>query len=227
MTNQIYAIKQTMHQEFLAGVRTPVTSLLVPEHTVIAKKELDRDGYLALIVALGRAKKMTTKKSLLGLLKSKNLDFTPQRIKEIKLPPEADQPLAEAAGPLAIETLVTPNSLVTVSAKSKGKGFAGVVKRWGFAGGPRTHGQSDRERAPGSIGRGTTPGRILPGKKMPGRMGGVNVSTKNLKVISFDPATRILKLKGAVPGATASFVTIKVTKFQPKADQPLAEATNQ
>ena len=207
MTNQIYAIKQTMHQEFLAGVRTPITSLLVPEHTVIAKKELDRDGYRALIVALGRAKKMTTKKSLLGLLKSKNLDFTPQRIKEIK------QTTAElAAGPLAIETLITPNSLVTVSAKSKGKGFAGVVKRWGFAGGPRTHGQSDRERAPGSIGRGTTPGRILPGKKMPGRMGGVTVSTKNLKVISFDPATRILKLKGTVPGATASFVTVKVTK---------------
>ncbi len=208
MTNQIYAIKQTMHQEFLAGIRTPITSLLVPEHTVIAKKELDRDGYRALVVALGRAKKMTTKKSLLGLLKSKNLDFTPQRIKEIK------QTTAELAeGPLAIETLVTPNSLVTVSAKSKGKGFAGVVKRWGFAGGPRTHGQSDRERAPGSIGRGTTPGRILPGKKMPGRMGGVNVSTKNLKVISFDPATRILKLKGAVPGATDSFVTIKVTKL--------------
>src|SRR3989338_1272727 len=207
MTNQIYAIKQTMHQEFLAGVRTPITFLLVPEHTVIAKKELDRDGYRALIVALGRAKKMTTKKSLLGLLKSKNLDFTPQRIKEIK---QTTDEIGQE-GPLAIETLVTPNSLVTVSAKSKGKGFAGVVKRWGFAGGPRTHGQSDRERAPGSIGRGTTPGRVLPGKKMPGRMGGVTVSTKNLKIISFDPATRILKLKGTVPGATASFVTVKVT----------------
>jgi len=209
MTNQIYAIKQTMHQEFLAGVRTPITFLLVPEHTVIAKKELDRDGYRALIVALGRAKKMTTKKSLLGLLKSKNLDFTPQRIKEIK---QTTDEIGQE-GPLAIETLVTPNSLVTVSARSKGKGFTGVMKRWGFAGGPRTHGQSDRQRAPGSIGRGTTPGRVLPGKKMPGRMGGVTASTKNLKVISFDPATRILKLKGTVPGATASFVTVKVTRL--------------
>ena len=209
MTNQIYAIKQTMHQEFLAGVRTPITFLLVPEHTVIAKKELDRDGYRALVVALGRAKKMTTKKSLLGLLKSKNLDFTPQRIKEIK---QTTDEIGQE-GPLAIETLVTPNSLVTVSARSKGKGFTGVMKRWGFAGGPRTHGQSDRQRAPGSIGRGTTPGRVLPGKKMPGRMGGVTASTKNLKVISFDPATRILKLKGTVPGATASFVTVKVTRL--------------
>lgn len=208
MENQIYAIKQTMHQEFIAGVRTPITSLLVPEHTVIAKKELDRDGYRALVVAVGAAKKMTTKKSLLGLIKSKKLNFTPQKIKEIK---QINDEVIE--GPLAIENLITPDSLVIVSAKSKGKGFAGVMKRWNFAGGSRTHGQSDRMRAPGSIARGTTPGRVLPGKKMPGRMGGVNVSTKNLKVISFDPATRILKLKGTVPGATDSFVTIKVTKL--------------
>ncbi|MFZ2202726.1 MAG: 50S ribosomal protein L3 [Microgenomates group bacterium] len=207
MTNQIYAIKQTMHQEFIAGVRTPITSLLVPEHTVIAKKEQDRDGYRALIVAVGAAKKMTTKKSLLGLIKSKKLNFTPKKIKEIKTEDDT------AEGPLAIENLITPDSLVIVSAKSKGKGFAGVVKRWGFAGGPRTHGQSDRQRAPGSIARGTTPGRVLPGKKMPGRMGGERVSTKNLKVISFDPATRILKVKGTVPGATDAFVTIKVTKL--------------
>src|SRR3989338_3618785 len=106
MTNQIYAIKQTMHQEFIAGVRTPITSLLVPEHTVIAKKELDRDGYRALIVAVGSAKKMTTKKSLLGLIKSKKLNFTPKKIKEIK----TDDDTVE--GPLGIENLITPDSLV-------------------------------------------------------------------------------------------------------------------
>ncbi len=212
MLNQIYAIKQRMSQEFLAGLRVPVTSLLVPEHQVIGEKTDDRDGYRSLIIALGQAKKMTTKKSLLGFLKSKDLAFTPKRIKEIKPPPKADQPLAEVVtGKLQIETLITPNSLITVSAKSKGKGFAGVMKRWNFHGGPRTHGQSDRQRTPGSIGRGTTPGRILPGKKMPGRMGGANISTKNLTVIAFDPATRILKVKGAVPGAINAFVTIKIT----------------
>ncbi len=210
MLNQIYAIKQRMHQEFVGGVRVPVTALYVPEHTVIGEKTIDRDGYRSLIIAVGSSKKMTTKKSLLGLLKSKELNFTPKKIKEISLGQEDS-----LTGNLPIETIVTVNSLVNVSAKSKGKGFAGVVKRWGFAGGPRTHGQSDRQRTPGSIGRGTTPGRILPGKKMPGRMGGVNMNVRNLKVISFDPATRILKLKGAVPGAVDGFVTVKVTKYEP------------
>jgi large subunit ribosomal protein L3 len=210
MLNQIYAIKQRMHQEFIAGKRIPVTALYVPEHTVIGEKTLDKDGYRALIIALDSAKKMTTKKSLLGLLKSKSLNFTPKRIKEIALNQEES-----LSGNLPIETLVLADSLVNVSAKSKGKGFAGVVKRYGFAGGPRTHGQSDRQRAPGSIGRGTTPGRILPGKKMPGHMGNVNMNIRNLRVISFDPATRILKVKGAVPGATNGFVTVKVIKTAP------------
>ncbi len=208
MLNQIYAIKQRMSQEFLDGLRVPVTSLLVPEHQVVSEKTTDKDGYRSIIVALGQAKKMTTKKSLLGFLKSKDLAFTPKRIKEIKL--EKDE---TATGKLEIEKIATPGSLVTVSAKSKGKGFAGVVKRWGFRGGPRTHGQSDRQRTPGSIGRGTTPGRILPGKRMPGRMGGENISTRNIKVIAYDPATRILKVKGAVPGAINAFVTVKVTKL--------------
>ena len=84
MLNQIYAIKQHMSQEFLAGLRVPVTSLLVPEHQIIGEKTSDRDGYRSLIIALGQAKKMTTKKSLLGFLKSKELNFTPKRIKEIK-----------------------------------------------------------------------------------------------------------------------------------------------
>lgn len=214
MLNKIYAIKQRMHQEFIGGKRVPVTSLLVPDHQVLSEKSIDKDGYRSLVIGLGQAKKMTIKKSLLGFLKSKDLNFTPKRIKEIKLSSDdtAQGKPADSAGKLEVENIVTPNSLVTVSAKSKGKGFAGVMKRWGFRGGPRTHGQSDRQRTPGSIGRGTTPGRILPGKRMPGHMGNVNVSTRNLQVISFDQTTRILKLKGAVPGAVSSFVTIKVTK---------------
>ncbi len=215
MLNQIYAIKQRMSQEFLGGKRVPVTSLLVPSHQVVSEKTADKDGYRSLVVALGQAKKMTTKKSLLGLLKSKELNFTPKRIKEIKLGKDETAPEGALSGHglLEIEKIVTPNSLVSVSAKSKGKGFAGVVKRWGFRGGPRTHGQSDRQRTPGSIGRGTTPGRILPGKKMPGRMGGANINTRNLTVIAYDPATGILKVKGAVPGAINAFVTVKVTKL--------------
>lgn len=89
---------------------------------------------------------------------------------------------------------------VKVTGTSKGKGFAGVVKRWKFAGGPRTHGQSDRERAPGSIGQTTTPGRVYKGKKMAGRMGGKKVTVKGLKVVEVKPEENLLVVKGLVPG---------------------------
>ncbi|MEA2020483.1 MAG: 50S ribosomal protein L3 [Patescibacteria group bacterium] len=98
--------------------------------------------------------------------------------------------------------------LVVVSGKTKGKGFAGVIKRWGFKGGPRTHGQSDRERAPGSIGGTTDPGRVWPGKKMPGRMGGNNITVKGLEILEIDEENNILKIKGSIPGPRGNEVTI-------------------
>ena len=96
---------------------------------------------------------------------------------------------------------------VRLVTKSKGKGFAGVVKRWGFAGGKRTHGQSDRLRAPGSIGSGTTPGRVLKGKKMAGRMGGDKLTVKSKIVKRLDS---VLLIKGPVPGAKGYPVIISV-----------------
>lgn len=107
-------------------------------------------------------------------------------------------------------TLGTP---VRVTAVSKGKGFAGVMKRWGFAGGPATHGQSDRERAPGSIGGTTTPGRVYKGKKMAGRMGGKKVTVKGLSVVEVDSEKKIVKLSGAVPGPRGREV---VMRYEPK-----------
>ena len=89
--------------------------------------------------------------------------------------------------------------LVKVSGLSKGRGFAGVVKRHGFSGGPKTHGQKNRHRAPGSIGS-TAPQRVLPGRRMAGRMGGGRVSVKNIKIVGVDAEKKILFLRGAVPG---------------------------
>lgn len=89
---------------------------------------------------------------------------------------------------------------IAVSGKSKGKGFAGVMKRWGFHGQQRTRGQSDRERAPGSIGGGTTPGRVWPGKKMAGRMGGKRVTVKGLEVVGVDEKAKTIKVTGSIPG---------------------------
>lgn len=98
---------------------------------------------------------------------------------------------------------------VKVTGKSKGKGFAGVVKRWGFAGGPKTHGQSDRERAPGSIGRGTTPGRVVKGKKMAGRMGGNKTTVRGFKVIKIDKEKNHIVLSGLAPGDNHGLLKIR------------------
>lgn len=95
---------------------------------------------------------------------------------------------------------------VTVSGVSKGKGFAGVVKRWGFKGGPRTHGQSDRLRAPGSIGGGTTPGRVFKGKKMGGRMGQDKITLKDREIV--DIKDNIILLLGPIPGSKGDLVAI-------------------
>ena len=108
----------------------------------------------------------------------------------------------ESTGALAV------GDMVEVRAVSKGKGWAGVVRKWGFHGGPKTHGQSDRERAPGSIGQTTTPGRVYKGKKMGGRMGGEQVFVKNLEVVAIENEGQVVLLKGAVPGHSGSLVTI-------------------
>ncbi|PIS21292.1 50S ribosomal protein L3 [candidate division WWE3 bacterium CG08_land_8_20_14_0_20_41_15] len=116
-----------------------------------------------------------------------------------------------AVTPVKLESVpedLEAGALVKVTGISKGKGFQGVIKRWHFRGGPKTHGQSDRWRAPGSIGMRTTPGRVWLGKKMPGHMGNETVSTKNIKVFSFDKETSILSIIGAVPGPRGGKVLI-------------------
>jgi large subunit ribosomal protein L3 len=108
--------------------------------------------------------------------------------------------------------LFNEGDLVDVTSKSRGRGFAGGVRRWGFHGGPKTHGQSDRHRAPGSIGSGTTPGRVYKGQKMAGHMGDAQVTVKNLKVIARDEAKGLLLVAGAVPGATNAMVRVRHAK---------------
>lgn len=94
-----------------------------------------------------------------------------------------------------------PGDKIKITGWSKGKGFAGVVKRWHFKGGPKTHGQSDRERAPGSIGQGTTPGRVFRGKKMAGRMGTDKVTISGVKVYDVDGENHFLLVTGLLPGS--------------------------
>ena len=105
--------------------------------------------------------------------------------------------------------LFTIGEAIDVVGTTKGKGFQGGVKRHGFKGGPKTHGQSDRHRAPGSIGSGTTPGRVLKGTRMAGHMGNVRVTAKKLQVVQADPERNLLVVKGSVPGANGSLLTVK------------------
>jgi len=106
---------------------------------------------------------------------------------------------------------------VDIIGRSKGKGFAGVIKRHGFGGGPRTHGQSDRARAPGSIGGGTTPGKVYKGLKMSGHMGNRRITAKGLEIIRVDTDRNLLMVKGGVPGSQMGVLQIRRTGKSVKA----------
>lgn len=112
-------------------------------------------------------------------------------------------------GQTILANLFETGDKVKVLGVSKGKGFAGGVKRWGFAGGPKTHGQSDRHRAPGSIGAGSSPGRVWPGTKMAGHLGNKNITQKGLRVVLADPKRNLVLVQGAVPGPKNGIVRIE------------------
>jgi large subunit ribosomal protein L3 len=208
MIKQIYATKVSMSQVFLEGKRTPVTLLKVPIHTVVGQRTEDLDGYTATIIGIGKTKKPASK-PLSGQLKRSGLKFTPKYLKELRS--EDGKDLASATD-INLEEILIPGSTISATGTSKGMGFTGTIKRWNFATGPRTHGQSDRRRAPGSIGRGTTPGRVLPGKKMAGRHGNQMINLRNLKIVSFNNDSGDLVISGSVPGARNSQVKISITK---------------
>ena len=158
-------------------------------------------------VQLGMGSKKSVKKPQIGHTKKAGLDQKIRWFREVRIGPE----LAEGLKPgtdIKLDQVFSIGDSVKVSGTSKGKGFAGVVKRHGFHGGPKTHGQSDRLRAPGAIGSGTTPGRVYKGKKMAGHMGAVQVSTRGLEVIAIDKEKNLLTIKGAVPGAAEGLVMI-------------------
>lgn len=211
MIDTLLGTKLHMEQAFTqTGVRVPVTVVKTGSNIVTQVKAKEKDGYVAIQVGFGTRKLKHLTKPLLGHLK-KILDqeekTAPRFLKEIRTGSDlVGYKVGDAIGPADV---LKPGDLVRVTGVSKGKGFAGVVKRWGFAGGPKTHGQSDRLRAPGSIGQGTTPGRVLKGKKMPGRMGQEKVTVKNLTVLKVDQDKGELWLSGPVPGPRGTLLTVR------------------
>ncbi|MDP9237661.1 MAG: 50S ribosomal protein L3 [Chloroflexota bacterium] len=166
-----------------------------------------KDGYAAVQVAYGDKKK--SNKPMRGHFKKLG-DF--RLLREFKIAGDGEYSVGDRIG---IE-LFGEGDLVDVTGVSRGRGFAGGVRRHNFAGGPKTHGQSDRHRAPGSIGAGTTPGRVYKGQKMATHMGAAQVTSKNLKVIAKDEGKGLLLIEGAVPGATNATVRVRRAKKQSK-----------
>ncbi len=205
-------------QKFLNdGTRVPVTEVAVPDNAVLQVKTQEKDKYQALQIGIGRKKKPS--KAALGHVKKAGFEGVPTRVREIRLDIEEDAELPKAGEFLKVEDFFKAGDMIDVTGTSKGKGFAGVMKRHNFRGGPKTHGQSDRARAPGSIGQTTTPGRVYRGKKMAGRMGSEMVTVRNLTVLDVDAANKKIYIAGLVPGVKNAFVYITRTgedkKFVP------------
>jgi large subunit ribosomal protein L3 len=187
--------KKEMTQVFTeTGDVVPVTIVDFTDNVVIKSDD-------KVYIGLGKKKKTTKPES--GIYKE--LGYVPEKVIEVE---NANEYGTLNSGDKFVFADIENYKLVDVKGTTKGKGFAGVVKRWGFHGGPKTHGQSDRNRAPGSIGAGTNPGRVFKGIKMAGRMGNKNVTIKNLKVIKIDTENNLFLIKGAIPGNRNSVLQI-------------------
>ncbi len=186
------------------GEVVPVTIVEAGPCYVTQVKTRERDGYQALQIGFGEAKRLNKpQRGHLG--------------KELPLLRYLQEVRVEEVSPYKVGQEVKVDifavgDLVDITGLSKGKGFAGVVKRHGFRGGPATHGQSDRTRAPGSIGATTSPGRVLKGLPMAGRMGNERVTVQNLKVVLVDPDRNLLAVRGSIPGHDASLVLVRKAK---------------
>ena len=210
-------------QKFLEnGARIPVTYVSVTGNTVVSLKTADKDHYSSIQIGMGIRKK--SNKPLLSHAKKASLSEAPIFLREIRLSESELENLPSQGDVIKASEVFQPGDVVDVTGKSKGKGFAGGVKRHGFHGGPKTHGQSDRHRAPGSIGQGTTPGRVYKGKRMAGRMGQDQVTVKNLKIM--DVMDDQILIEGLVPGVLGSYIIIKKVgedkKFVPLYREPVA-----
>ncbi len=184
------------------GRYTPVTVIRAGPCFVTQIKSVESDGYSAVQVGFEEAGDGKLNQPEAGHLAGSR----PLRVlREFRSSEIAD---VEVGDRLSVEQFEAGDK-IAVTGTSKGKGFAGTVKRYGFRGGPRTHGQSDRLRAPGSIGAGTFPGKVFKGQKMAGHMGSSRVTTSGLQVVRLDTERDLLLIKGAVPGRNGGLVVLR------------------
>ena len=188
-----------------AGESVPVTVIEVAPNHITHLKTVDSDGYTAIQVTTGGVKQNRVSKPEAGHFAKSSVPagrgLWEFRVDE--LPEEMT-----AGGEMTLDQF-EPGQRVDVRGVSKGKGYAGVIKRWNFSGQDNSHGNSISHRAPGSIGQCQTPGRVFKGKKMAGHLGNVRVTTQNLEVVRVDNERNLLLIKGAVPGPAGGDVYIR------------------
>jgi len=185
-----------------SGNIIPVTILKVGPCVITQVKTESTDGYYSIQVGYGNVSSKSLTQPELGHLQKS--DIQPLKyLKEFKTTEEDEFSIGQV---LNVESF-SPGQFVNIQGKTVGKGFSGLQKRWNFTRGPMTHG-SKNHRAPGSIGMGTTPGRVLPGKKMAGQLGNKITTVKKLKVIKVNAEENVLVIKGSVPGKPGNLLSI-------------------
>lgn len=191
------------------GAAIPVTIIEAGPCFVTQVRTTDSDGYSAVQLGFIEVKPKSLSGGQLGHLKRSNLP--PLRfLREFR----EKNPEVKVGDKVTVDQVFSVGEHVDVIGTSKGKGFAGAVKRYHFKGGPKTHGQSDRQRAPGARSSGTTPGRVYKGSRGAGHMGHERVTVQNLAVIQVDAERNLLAVRGAVPGPKGGVVMIKGARKQ-------------
>ena len=205
MTIGIVGRKSGMTRIFTEdGSSIPVTVVEVEPNRITQVKNAETDGYNAIQVAVGSRRASRVTKPQKG-----HYEKAQSEAGSILVELRNDaQEAFEVGGQITVEAFEA-GQVVDVTGQSKGKGFAGTIKRWNFASQDATHGNSLSHRASGSIGQCQTPGRVFKGKKMAGQMGNEQKTTQNLEVVRVDAENNLLLIKGAVPGATGSSVIVR------------------
>ena len=187
-----------------SGDVIPVTVVQAGPCVVTNIRTTQNDGYDALQLGFGEVKEKHLNKPLKGYFKKNEVDA-----KKVLIEFKGYDVSGFKLGDILDCSIFNEGDIIKVKAKSKGKGFQGVVKRHGFGGiGMTTHGQSDRVRAPGSIGGSSYPSRVFKGQRMAGRMGYVNTTIRNLKIVKVEKENNLIFVKGAIPGANNSIVEL-------------------
>jgi large subunit ribosomal protein L3 len=206
--NSLLGTKRGMTQLWREdGTRVPVTVLDVAPNTVTGIRTVEKDGYEAVQLGTGAIRPALVSKPRLGQFQTAGIEAPLRHVREVR----GEVGDVEIGTPFGLD-IFEVGGYVDVVGSSKGKGFAGTIKRHGFARGPVTHG-SQNVRRPGSIGMCKYPGRVIKGKRMAGRMGGERVTVKGLEILAVDAENGRLLVKGPVPGANGSLITVRASNL--------------